>query len=66
MNASAQQLLDRFDELPCDDQQEVAREILRRTVEFDVPALTDEELTQQADELFFELDQAEAADAEES
>lgn len=66
MNASAQQFLNSFDQLARDDQEEVAREILRRTAEFDAPPLSDEELTGQADELFLKLDEAEAADAEES
>ena len=66
MNANAQQLLSSFDQLPDDDKQAVAREILRRTAAFDVPSLSDEELIGQADELFLKLDQAEAANAEES
>lgn len=57
MNANAQQLLDRFDRLPHDDQREVAREILRRTADFEVPPLSDEQLIGQADELFLKLDQ---------
>jgi hypothetical protein len=64
MNANAQQLLDRFDQLPRDDQREVAREILRRTASFDVPPLSDEELVGQAHELFLKLDEAEARDAQ--
>ena len=66
MNANAQQLLSSFDQLPSDDQREVAREILRRTAEFDVPSLSDDELIGQADELFLKLDEVEAADAEKS
>jgi predicted HAD superfamily phosphohydrolase len=66
MNTTAMQLLDRFDQLPRNDQQDVAREILRRTVEFDVPPLSDEELVEQADALFLKLDEAEATDAQES
>lgn len=66
MNATAQNLLERFDELPRNDQQEVAREILRRTAEFESAPLSDEELTQHADELFLELDRAEAANADKS
>ncbi len=64
MNANAQQLLSSFDKLAHDDQQVVAREILRRTADLDVPSLSDEELTGQADELFLKFDEAEAANAE--
>ena len=64
MNTNAQQLLDHFDRLPQEDQREVAREILRRTADFDAPPLSDEELVRQADDLFLKLDQAEAGDAQ--
>ena len=63
MNANAQQLLDSFDQLPHDDQLEVAREILRRTTNLDVPLVSDEELISQANELFLKLDGAEAGHA---
>jgi hypothetical protein len=66
MNATAQNLLERFDALSRDDQREVAREILRRTAEFESAPLSDEDLTQNADELFLELDRAEAANADQS
>lgn len=66
MNAKAQQLLTSFDRLAYAEQQAVALEILRRTADFDIPALSDEELIGQAEELFLKLDKAEAADAQES
>ena len=66
MTDSAQQVLNSFDQLTRDDQQEVAREILRRTANLDFSPLSDEQLVGQADELFLKLDEAEAADAEES
>jgi hypothetical protein len=40
----------------------VAAEIIRRTMAFDLPALTDEELVLNAEELFLELDRQEAPD----
>ncbi len=66
MNVSAQQLLERFDRLSRDEQQEVAREILRRAADFQSPPLSDEQLVEQAEELFLKLDRAEAPDAEEA
>lgn len=38
----------------------MASEIFKRTVSFDFPALSDEDLTLSAEELFLELDQREA------
>lgn len=66
MTAAVQQLLEHFDRLATDDQQQVAQEILRRTADYDLSPLSDEALLQQADELFLALDRAEAADAQES
>ncbi len=44
------------------EKQEVAPAILRRTLRFDTPPLTEEDLVAEADELFRELDTREAAD----
>jgi hypothetical protein len=46
--------------LPEAEQRELAWEILRRTVNFDLPSLSDEELVLSAEELFLELDRREA------
>jgi hypothetical protein len=62
MNSSVQQLLRSFDLLPEAEQRELAWEILRRTVTFDLPSLSDEELVLSAEELFLELDRREAQD----
>ena len=62
MTASAKGILESFDDLPERDKREVASAILRRTVRFDLPPLTDEDLVAQADELFRELDAREASD----
>lgn len=62
MAASAKSILESFDKLPEQEKREVASAILRRTVRFDVPPLTDEDLVAQADELFGELDTRETSD----
>jgi hypothetical protein len=64
MGTSAQNIIESFDELPESEKQEVASVILRRTINFDMPALSDEELILSAEELFLELDRREAEDAQ--
>lgn len=64
MSTSAQEILQSFDQLPEAEKQEVAAEILRRTINFDLPPLSDEELVLSAEELFSELDRGEAEDAQ--
>jgi hypothetical protein len=62
MTSSAQQLLQSFDLLPDTEKREVVWEILRRALDFDLPAFSGEELILGAEELFFELDHREAHD----
>lgn len=62
MTRAARQLLDRFEELPGPDRQEVVVEILRRTVEEDTSAPGDEELLLAADQVFLELDRREGSE----
>lgn len=64
MSASAQEILKSFEQLPESEKQEVASEILRRTINFDIPSLSDDELVLSAEELFLELDRREAEDAQ--
>jgi len=64
MSTSAQNLIESFDKLPESEKQEVASVILRRTINFDMPAFSDEELVLSAEELFLELDRREAEDAQ--
>jgi hypothetical protein len=64
MSTSAQNLIEYFDKLPDAEKQKVASEILKRTMNFDMPALSDEELGLSAEELFLELDRREAEDAQ--
>jgi hypothetical protein len=66
MTSSVQQLLHSFDLLPEAEQRELAWEILRRMVNFDLPPLFDEELVLSAETLFLELDRREAQQDEQS
>jgi len=59
MSTTAQQLLSSFDALPETVKLEVAFEILRRTKDFEFPPLTDDELIDNAEAIFLELDQRE-------
>ncbi len=62
MSTSIHQLLESFDQLPETEKREVAAEILRRTINFDLPEMSDEELTLNAEQLFLQLDAREAED----
>ena len=62
MSGSVKNILESFDELPETEKREVASAILRRTLRFKAPPLTDEDFLAQADELFRELDAREASD----
>lgn len=66
MNAVAKRVLEEFDSLPTSEQQIVASEILRRTATADHEPLDDDQLVQQAEELFQILDEAEANDGKDS
>lgn len=61
MSISVQNLLNSFERLSESEKWEMTLEILNRTLSFDFPALTDEELAQSAEELFLELDKRELA-----
>ncbi len=56
MNTTVELLLESFDRLPDVEQRRLASEILRRTVNRDLPPLSDEDLVLNAEELFQELD----------
>ena len=60
MTTSVRHLLASFDLLPEAEKRELALEILRRAVDSDTPALSDEELVLSAEELFLELDERES------
>ncbi len=60
MNSTSKYLLDSFDQLPEVEKQRVIAEILCRTLSFNFPPLSDEELTLSAEALFLSLDKEEA------
>jgi hypothetical protein len=62
MNSSSQQLLSSFEQLPETEQQQIAIEILRRTLNVEMPSLEDEALTLSAEAIFLSLDDEEAED----
>ena len=63
MTTDIKEILNTFDLLPDNDKKDLASEILRRTVHFDFPPLTDEELIQSAEKLFLDLDRRESKNA---
>jgi hypothetical protein len=62
MSQAVQNFLNSFNRLNESEQWEITSEILKRTLNFDFPSLTDEELIQNAEELFLELDWQELKD----
>lgn len=62
MSTDVQNLIKTFNQLSEAEQREVASEILRRTINFDLPDVSDEELLRNAEGLFLELDRREAED----
>ena len=63
MSTDVQNILHTFDALPDADKRSLASAILRRSATLDQQPLTDEQLTEAADELFQELDRQEGAGA---
>ena len=63
MTRKAQRILRSFELLPDPEKREVASAIIRRSLELDVPPLSDDDLVSAAEELFLKLDQEEAKDA---
>lgn len=63
MTIAAQNILHSFKRLSDVEKKEVATEIVRLTLQYNYPPLSDNELVQNAEELFLELDQREAANA---
>ncbi len=53
-------LLNTFELLSDNEKKDLASEILRRTVQFNFPSLTDEELIHSAERLFLDLDRRES------
>jgi hypothetical protein len=61
MSTAVDEILNSFDHLSETEKYQVASEIIRRTRSLDFPALTDEELTLNAEAIFLELDHRESA-----
>lgn len=61
MTTSVQELLSNFDRLPESERLDAALEILKRVIQLDFPPLSDEALVLNAEAIFLELDQQEAA-----
>jgi len=59
MTTTAENLISIFDTLPEPEKREVATVILHRTLELDLPPLSDEELILNAEQLFLALDREE-------
>ena len=59
MTATAENLISVFDTLPETEKREVATVILQRTLHFDLPPLSDDELVLSAEQLFLALDREE-------
>ena len=60
MKRSVETLLESFERLPQDAKLEAASEILKRSVNFELPLLPEEALLQTADDIFLNLDEEES------
>lgn len=63
MTTGVKEILNTFEHLSDNEKKDLASEILRRTVKFDFPPLTDEALIQSAEKLFLDLDSRESKSA---
>ncbi len=59
MMTTAENLISIFDTLPEPEKRKVATVILHRTLDFDLPPLSDDELVLNAEQLFLALDREE-------
>lgn len=64
MITTAQDVLEKFVQLPAGEKKKVVSVILRESLDAETPVLSDEELTFNAEEIFLELDRREAEDGE--
>ena len=60
MSTAVQNILRSYESLPEFEKRELAYEILRRSLRFNFPPVSDDELVQNAEELFLEFDQRES------
>jgi len=63
MTTGIKEILNTFEHLSDNEKKDLASEILRRTVNFDFPSLTDDALIQSAEKLFLDLDSRESKSA---
>lgn len=63
MTTDVKEILDTFGLLPDNDKKDLASKILQRTIHFNFPLLTNEELIQSAEKLFLDLDRRESQNA---
>lgn len=61
MTPTVENLLEIFEELSDSEKHDLAVAVMRRTIDFDVPAFSDDELVIAAEELFLALDREEDA-----
>ena len=59
MTKSVEELLKSYELLPDEEKRQVASEIIKRSLVFDLPQLSDEELVFNAEQIFLRLDTAE-------
>ena len=64
MTRSVEELLDSFEKLPEAEKRELASEIIKRSLAFDMPQLSDDSLLLAADEVFLQLDKDESIHGE--
>ncbi len=62
MITTAQDVLERFGQLPLPERKKVVSVILRESLDTETPEISDEELIFNAEEIFLELDRCEAED----
>ncbi len=62
MPTTVHDILEAFEQLPVSQKQEVIHEILRQTIDFDFPPLSDHDLVATAEEMFQQLDATESKD----
>ena len=60
MTKCVEQLLKSFEQLPEAEKRELASEIIKRSLTFDLPELSDESLLLTADQIFLQLDKEES------
>lgn len=63
MITTAEEIIEKFGQLPFAEKKQVISIILRDSLEVETPDLSDEELVLNAEEIFLELDKREAEDA---